>query len=65
VEEAIEAIYTMIGQMNLPQHLRDVGIEERDLARLAQVALQSQAVRNNPRPISEAAQIESVLRAAW
>src|SRR6266849_3899402 len=65
VQEAIEAIYAMIGQMNLPQHLRDVGVEERDLARLAQAALQSQAVRNNPRPITEAAQLEAVLRAAW
>ncbi|MGH2493555.1 MAG: iron-containing alcohol dehydrogenase family protein [Ktedonobacteraceae bacterium] len=65
VGEAIEAIYTLIGQMKLPQHLRDVGVEERDLARLAQVALQSSAVRNNPKPIIEAAQIESVLRAAW
>ena len=58
-------MYAMIGQMELPQHLRDVGVEERDLARLAQVALQSAAVRNNPKPIMEAAQIESVLRAAW
>ncbi len=65
VGEAIEAMYAMIGQMKLPQHLRDVGVEERDLARLAQVALQSAAVRNNPKPIIEAAQIESVLRAAW
>lgn len=65
VGEAIEAIYAMIGQMKLPQHLRDVGVEERDLARLAQVALQSAAVRNNPKPIIEAAQIEAVLRAAW
>ena len=64
-EEAIEAIYAMIGQMNLPQHLRDVGVKQRDLARLAQIALQSSAVRNNPKPITEAAQIESVLRAAW
>ena len=65
VGEAIEAIYAMIGQMKLPQHLRDVGVEERDLVRLAQVALQSSAVRNNPRPIIDAVQIESVLRAAW
>ena len=28
VREAIEAIYAMIGQMDLPQHLRDVGVEE-------------------------------------
>ena len=64
-EEAIKAIYTLIGQMKLPQHLRDVGVAEHDLVRLAQVALQSSAVRNNPKPITEAAQIESVLRAAW
>ena len=65
VGEAIEAIYALIGQMKLPQHLRDVGVEERDLARLAQIALQSSAVRNNPKPIIEAVQIESVLQAAW
>ncbi|HEU0000985.1 MAG TPA: iron-containing alcohol dehydrogenase [Ktedonobacteraceae bacterium] len=65
VGEAIAAIYALIGQMKLPQHLRDVGVAEHDLGRLAQVALQSSAVRNNPKPIIEAAQIESVLRAAW
>ncbi len=65
VEEAIQHIYRMIGQMNLPQHLRDVGVQEADLPHLAQVALQSSAVRNNPKPITSAAQIESVLRAAW
>ena len=65
VEEAIQHIYRMIGQMNLPQHLRDVGVQEADLPHLAQVALQSNAVRNNPKPITSAAQIESVLQAAW
>ncbi|HVB20828.1 MAG TPA: iron-containing alcohol dehydrogenase [Ktedonobacteraceae bacterium] len=65
VEEAIQRIYALIGQMNLPQHLRDVGVQETDLPSLAQVALSSNAVRNNPKPITSAAQIESVLRAAW
>jgi maleylacetate reductase len=65
VEEAIQHIYQMIGQMNLPQHLRNVGVQEADLPHLAEVALQSNAVRNNPRPITSAEQIESVLRAAW
>jgi alcohol dehydrogenase len=65
VSEAIESIYVMIGQMHLPQRLRDVGIVERDLPRLAHIALQSAAVRNNPVPVTEAAQIESLLREAW
>jgi alcohol dehydrogenase class IV len=51
--------------MNLPQHLRDVGVKETDLPHLAQLALQSRAVKSNPKPITDAAQIESVLRAAW
>ena len=65
VEEAIQHIYTLIGQMNLPQHLRDVGVQEADIPHLAQLALQSNAVRNNPKAITSAAQLESVLRAAW
>jgi alcohol dehydrogenase class IV len=65
VEEAVQGIYDLIGQMNLPQHLREVGVQEADLPHLAQIALQSRAVQSNPRPITEAAQIEAVLRAAW
>src|SRR6266480_2410331 len=64
-EEAVQRIYDLIGQMNLPQHLREVGVQEADLPHLAQIALQSRAVQSNPRPITEAAQIEAVLRAAW
>jgi len=64
-EEAINKVYELIGQMNLPQRLRDVGVQEADLPGLARIALQSRAVRSNPRPITDAAQIEEVLRAAW
>lgn len=65
VEEAVQRIYDMIGHMNLPQHLRDVGVQKADLPGLAQLALQSRAVQSNPKPISGAAQLEAVLRAAW
>ncbi len=64
-EEAIQSIYDLIGQMNLPQHLRDVGVREADLPHLAQVALQNRSVQSNPKPVTDAAQIEAVLRAAW
>lgn len=64
-EEAVDRIYTLIGQMNLPQHLRSVGVRETDIPNLAQMALQSRAVQNNPKPITNAAQIEEILRAAW
>ena len=64
-EEAVERIYTFIGQMNLPQHLRSIGVKETDIPNLAQLALQSRAVQSNPKPITNAAQIEAVLQAAW
>ena len=64
-EEAIDKIYGLIGQMNLPQRLRDVGVREADLPGLGRIALQSRAVRSNPRPVTDTAQIEGVLRAAW
>ena len=64
-EDAIYKIYDLIGQMNLPQRLRDVGVQQADLPHLAQVALQSRAVQSNPKPITDAAQIEALLQAAW
>ena len=63
-ENATQAIYNLITQIGLPQRLRDVGVAEADLPHLAQVALKSKAVQNNPKPIT-AAQTESVFRAAW
>jgi len=64
-EEVVERIYELIGRMKLPQHLRDVGVKEADLPYLAQLALQSRAVKSNPKPITDAVQIEAVLQAAW
>ena len=48
--------------MNLPHHLRDMGLQEADLAQLAQ---QSRSVQSNPKPIIDATRVEALLRAAW
>ena len=67
VEAAAQKVYDLVGQMNLPQHLRDasVALREADLPRLAQLAFQSRTVQNNPKPIAGPTQIEALLRAAW
>ena len=65
VEEMIERIEALTRRMNLPRRLRDVGVAEADLPRLAQLALESRAVQNNPRPVTGAAQLEEILQAAW
>ena len=62
---AAQRIEDLIGQLNLPQRLREVGVSRADLPKLAQVALQSRAVQSNPKPITGAAQIEAVLEAMW
>jgi maleylacetate reductase len=64
-EEGIQRIYDLIGHMNLPQHLRDVGVREADLPQLAQLAFQCRTVQNNPKPITSVEQIEDLLRTAW
>ena len=64
-EKAAQTVYELVRQLGLPQRLRDAGVAEADLPRLAQIALKSQAVQNNPKPITNAAQTEAVFRAAW
>jgi maleylacetate reductase len=65
VEAAAQKIYDLAGQLALPRHLRDVGVKQADLPRLAQLAFQSRTVQNNPKPITDPAQIEALLRQAW
>ncbi|HYA99151.1 MAG TPA: iron-containing alcohol dehydrogenase [Ktedonobacteraceae bacterium] len=62
--EAVDRIYMLISEMNLPQHLSSVGVKESDIPYLAQVALQSRAVLSNPKPITNVTQIEEILYAA-
>jgi maleylacetate reductase len=65
VEALAQKIFELVGQMNLPQRLRDAGVRESDLHHLAQLAFQNRTVQNNPKPITEPAQIEALLRTAW
>jgi len=58
-------VHELIGQMNLPQRLRDVGVSESDLSQLAKIAFQNRTVQNNPEPITDAIQLEHLLRDAW
>ena len=67
VETMTQKIFDLVGQMHLPQRLQDAGVnlKESDLPQLAQIAFQNRTVQNNPKPITEPAQIEMLLRAAW
>jgi maleylacetate reductase len=62
---AADHVAKLVGQMQLPQRLREVGVPETDLPALAQLAFQNRTVQNNPKPIASPAVIEQLLRAAW
>jgi alcohol dehydrogenase class IV len=62
---ATQQVSDWTAQMHLPQRLRDVGVREADLPELAQLAFASRTVQNNPLPLRDAAQIETLLREAW
>lgn len=64
-EAAVEQVTEWVAQMRLPARLRDLGIEERQLPDLARMAFASRTVQQNPRPIGDVAEIETLLRAAW
>lgn len=65
VEAAADRIFELVGQMNLPQRLRDAGVKEADLSSLAQLGFQNRTVQSNPRPIIDATQLESLLKESW
>lgn len=65
LEMLAQNVFDLVGKMNLPQHLRDAGVQESELPHLAQLGFQNRTIQNNPKPITEPAQIEALLRAAW
>lgn len=64
-EAFVEALTHLCEEVGLPQRLRDVGIPQEDLPRLAHDAMkQTRLLVNNPRPLSEADAL-AIYEAAW
>ena len=59
------ALERLIRALGLPGRLRDAGIEESLLLPLSEAALANACMATNPKPIDNAGQILSVLRAAY
>jgi alcohol dehydrogenase class IV len=64
-KEAIDRVSTLIAALKLPRRLRDVNVPREDLPRLADLALQSSAVKNNPKTVASAEQTLEIFEAAW
>jgi alcohol dehydrogenase class IV len=63
--DAAQVVAGWVAQMGLPTRLREIGVREEQLPTLARDAFASRTVHNNPVPITDVAQIEALLRAAW
>lgn len=59
-----EKLFVWIGRLGMPQRLRDRGVEETLLSKLAEIALKSSAVQKNPKPVS-LADAKTVFHNAW
>lgn len=65
IEAMVQKLFHFIGQMHLPQHLRDTGLPESALPGLAELAFENRTVQNNPKPITNQLQIAELLYDAW
>jgi maleylacetate reductase len=62
---AAELVADWVERMRLPRRLRDIGVKEEMLPELARMAFASRTVHNNPKPVTDVAQLEALLREAW
>jgi alcohol dehydrogenase class IV len=61
---AAERVRALAADVGIPARLRDVGVREEDLPRIAAKALEDASHRTNPRPCSEA-DLLAIARAAY
>jgi alcohol dehydrogenase class IV len=61
---AADWVSEFIAQMDLPQHLQEIGVDQDQLPQLAELAAQSRTVQNNPKPITTT-DLAAILHAAW
>jgi maleylacetate reductase len=62
---AAEGLTALIGGLGLPTRIRELGIEKSVLDRIADYAPKHPVVRNNPRPLTDAASVRALLETAW
>jgi maleylacetate reductase len=64
-EPAADVVAALIAGLGLPQRLRDVGVTEDQLDRIAELAMHDRWIHTNPRTIDGPAVVRELLEAAW
>lgn len=60
-----ELVHGLVSELGLPTRLRESGVRLEDLPAVAAAAAKSTLLAANPRPITEAQEVELILRGAW
>ncbi len=61
----IDAIESIFDRMGTPRRLRDIGVTRESLPDLAAVSMEDWFVRDNPRRVRDAGELQEVLENAW
>jgi alcohol dehydrogenase len=61
----IAALESLFKQMDAPARLRDIGVTRESLPQLAAISMEDWFVRDNPRRVREAGELQALLEAAW
>lgn len=62
---AADAVARLCRDLDMPETLRDVGVPEEGLEFIASATLHDRGLATNPKPVSDAGPIMTVLREAW
>jgi alcohol dehydrogenase len=65
VPALVETFGQLFKALSVPRRLRDAGVPQHALSELANVAMEDWFLRNNPRSVQNASEIEAVLQEAW
>jgi alcohol dehydrogenase len=63
--KAAEAVSAFVAEVGLPSSFRETGVPQDDLGACAEMTLSDGAIVQNPKPVTDAADVLGVLKAAW
>ncbi|NDZ11854.1 iron-containing alcohol dehydrogenase [Variovorax sp. WS11] len=64
-DAVVHGMEQLFAQLESPKRLRDIGVTRASLPELAEVSMDDWFVRDNPRPVRDAADLLGVLDSAW
>lgn len=64
-EAAVAALQSLLGRLEIPRRLRDLGLPRADLEHVAEAAMSDWFISRGPRRISEPTELLGILESAW